>query len=171
MEATPEHIYWTILNYNHWKLYIAATCRGLCYVGSQNKDFEELSSWTKKRFPGSILVEDEHKLEPFRRELIEYLNGERKAFTIPIDFHGTAFQQSVWNALCAVPYGATQSYSDIAEFIQNPSAVRAVGSAIGANPILIAIPCHRIVGKNGKLTGYRGGLDMKTQLLELEKVK
>jgi methylated-DNA-[protein]-cysteine S-methyltransferase len=74
----------------------------------------------------------------------------------------------VWNALCEIPYGQTQSYSDIANYIAKPASVRAVGTAIGANPVLISVPCHRVIGKNGSLTGYRGGLDMKTKLLQLE---
>ncbi len=136
---------------------------------SQNKSFEELSDWAKSRFPGSVLVQDDKKLQPYAAELIEYLQGKRRSFTVPFDFHGTAFQIAVWNALCEIPYGQTQSYSDIANYIQKPAAVRAVGAAIGANPVLITVPCHRVIGKNGSLTGYRGGLDMKTQLLHLER--
>ncbi len=92
----------------------------------------------------------------------------RKNFTIPFDFHGTTFQLDVWKALSEIPYGQTKSYSEIANQIQKPRAVRAVGSAIGANPILITVPCHRVIGKNGALTGYRGGMEMKTKLLKLE---
>jgi methylated-DNA-[protein]-cysteine S-methyltransferase len=154
--------------YEGWKLYIAATSIGLCYVGSQNKPFEELSDWTEKHFPGNQLVQDDEKLEHYVSELIEYFQGKRKSFTVPFDYHGTPFQLAVWNALCEIPYGETKSYSDIATHIQKPAAVRAVGAAIGANPVLISVPCHRVIGKSGKLTGYRGGLEMKTQLLKLE---
>ncbi|MGG3927144.1 methylated-DNA--[protein]-cysteine S-methyltransferase [Metabacillus fastidiosus] len=162
-------IYWSLLKFKDWNFYIASTSKGLCYVGSQNKSFEELSEWATKRFPGSPLVEDDEYLRPYAIEITEYLEGERTNFTIPFDSNGTAFQLAVWNALCEIPYGQTKSYSDIANFINKPAAVRAVGAAIGANPVLITIPCHRVVGKNGALTGYRGGLDMKTQLLELER--
>jgi methylated-DNA-[protein]-cysteine S-methyltransferase len=162
-------LYWSLLKFKEWKFFIAATFNGLVFVGSQNKPFEELSDWSKKRFPGSPLVEDREKLEPYEVEITEYLEGKRKTFTIPFDYNGTAFQLSVWNALCEIPYGQTKSYSDIANYINKPSAVRAVGAAIGANPILITVPCHRVVGKNGSLTGYRGGLEMKTKLLNLEK--
>jgi len=96
------------------------------------------------------------------------LDGQRKNFTAAITLHGTAFQQSVWQALLEIPHGETVSYSDIAERIGNPKAVRAVGTAIGANPMLIIVPCHRVIGKNGSLTGFRGGLEMKIQLLDLE---
>jgi methylated-DNA-[protein]-cysteine S-methyltransferase len=100
--------------------------------------------------------------------LTQYLQGKRKDFSLPFDYHGTTFQLAVWNALCKIPYGKTQSYSDFANYIQKPVSVRAVGTAIGANPILISVPCHRVIGKNGSLTGYRGGLEMKTKLLQLE---
>jgi methylated-DNA-[protein]-cysteine S-methyltransferase len=162
-------IYWSLLSYKDWNLYIAATEKGLCYVGSQNKSYAELSDWAKKRFSGSPLVEDVEKLEHYEAQLIEYFEGKRKNFSVPFDYHGTEFQVAVWNALCEIPFGETKSYSDIANYIKKPAAVRAVGTAIGANPVLITVPCHRVVGKNGSLTGYRGGLEMKTQLLDLER--
>jgi methylated-DNA-[protein]-cysteine S-methyltransferase len=161
-------IYWSLLKYKNWNMYMAATSKGLCYVGSQNLPFEELSVWAEKRFSGSPLVEDREELQLYMTELIEYLDGERKNFTVPLDYKGTDFQLAVWNTLCEIPYGETKAYSDIANYINKPAAVRAVGAAIGANPVLITVPCHRVVGKNGKLTGYRGGLEMKTQLLDLE---
>ncbi|WP_028393567.1 methylated-DNA--[protein]-cysteine S-methyltransferase [Bacillus cihuensis] len=162
-------IYWTLLKDKDWSIYLAATSKGLVFVGSQNRPFEELSVWAERRFPGSSLVEDEEKLQPYSAELIEYFEGKRKSFTIPFDYNGTEFQLAVWKALCEIPYGQTKSYSDIANYIERPAAVRAVGAAIGANPVLITVPCHRVVGKNGSLTGYRGGLEMKTQLLDMER--
>ncbi|MED3549712.1 methylated-DNA--[protein]-cysteine S-methyltransferase [Cytobacillus praedii] len=162
-------LYWSLLKFKIWNFYIASTSKGLVFVGSQNKPFEELSEWAKKRFPGSPLVEDDEKLEPYVVEITQYLEGKRKTFTVPIEYAGSQFQLAVWNALCEIPYGQTKSYSDIANDINKPEAVRAVGTAIGANPVLITVPCHRVIGKNGSLTGYRGGLDMKTLLLDLEK--
>jgi methylated-DNA-[protein]-cysteine S-methyltransferase len=162
-------IYWTLLTHNEWKIYIAATYAGLCYVGSHNQQFDELANWVENRFPSSTLIQDDEKLLPFVVELIEYLQGSRQDFTIPFDFQGTPFQLAVWNALCSIPYGQTKSYSDIAAEIRKPAAVRAVGSAIGANPVLITVPCHRVLGKNGALSGYRGGMDMKKRLLQLER--
>ena len=88
---------------------------------------------------------------------------------MPLDLYGTKFQKSVWTELQKIPFGETSTYSDIAEKINKPSAFRAVGSAIGANPVMIVIPCHRVIGKSGKLTGFRGGLLMKQKLLALEK--
>ncbi|MGF7046202.1 methylated-DNA-[protein]-cysteine S-methyltransferase [Paenibacillus sp. DS2015] len=165
---TNSLIYWTLLTHEAWSIYIAATSEGLCFVGSQNHPFEELTRWVQSRFPSNTLNQDNEKLLPYASELIEYLQGTRTNFTSPFDFHGTPFQLAVWNALCSIPYGQTQSYSDIANQIQKPTAVRAVGAAIGANPILITVPCHRVIGKSGALTGYRGGVDMKTKLLRLE---
>ncbi|PLS02877.1 methylated-DNA--[protein]-cysteine S-methyltransferase [Neobacillus cucumis] len=166
---TKPAIYWSLLDYKDWKMYIAATSKGLCFVGSQNRPFEELEAWAKKGFPGSPLVESKEKLMAYERELADYLEGKRKSFTLPFDYNGTDFQLAVWKALCEIPFGETRSYSEIANAINKPAAVRAVGTAIGKNPVLITVPCHRVVGKNGSLTGYRGGLEMKTRLLELER--
>ncbi|MCR2822865.1 methylated-DNA--[protein]-cysteine S-methyltransferase [Lederbergia panacisoli] len=162
-------LYWSLLEKDNWKLYIAATSKGICYIGPINESFDELSKWSKKHFPESLLNEDNIKLEEYKVEIVEYLEGNRKNFTFPTDLKGTEFQKKVWNALCEIPYGETKSYSDVANAINKPTAVRAVGSAIGANPILMSVPCHRVIGKNGSLTGFRGGLEMKTRLLDLER--
>ncbi|WMT42166.1 methylated-DNA--[protein]-cysteine S-methyltransferase [Paenibacillus sp. D2_2] len=161
-------VYWSQLSQEDWSIYLAATQQGLCYVGSQNKDFEELSQWVEKHYKEYHLIHNDEILRPYIVELTEYLHGHRQQFSLPIELAGTPFQKEVWDALVAIPYGQTCSYSDIANHIQRPSAVRAVGTAIGANPVLITVPCHRVIGKNGALTGYRGGLEMKTKLLELE---
>lgn len=102
-------------------------------------------------------------------QVTEYLSGVRKEFSLPLDPKGTPFMQTVWTALCAVPYGETRSYKEIAQTIGNPGACRAVGLANNRNPIPLFIPCHRIIGSDGGLTGYRGGLTVKSYLLELEK--
>lgn len=105
------------------------------------------------------------------QELDEYFAGGRKTFDLPLLFVGTEFQEKVWNTLLEVPYGETRSYGWMAEMIGNPKAVRAVGTANGSNSISIFAPCHRIIGSNGSLTGYGGGLPAKKFLLELEGVK
>lgn len=169
--AIKPIIYWAHIQHHQWQFYLAATTEGLCYIGSQGQPYEEMEVWLQARRPDSMIVQDEHQLQPYIEEIIQYLNGERQQFTIRHDFQGTSFQIQVWQALLQIPYGATWSYSDIAEHIGRPAAVRAVGAAIGANPFLITIPCHRVIGKSGALTGYRGGLDMKTTLLDLEKSK
>ncbi|NOX49598.1 MAG: methylated-DNA--[protein]-cysteine S-methyltransferase [Gammaproteobacteria bacterium] len=108
---------------------------------------------------------------PFQRtkkQLAEYFAGRRKVFDLELLPSGTAFQLSVLNALLEIPYGETRSYADIAQHIENPKAVRAVGSANGNNPIALIIPCHRVIGSNGSLTGFGGGLESKRFLLDLE---
>lgn len=109
-----------------------------------------------------VLVETE-------RQLREYFGGRRRAFDVPLFFSGSAFQQRVWRTLLTIPFGETRSYGEIAHQIGNPAASRAVGAANGRNPISIIAPCHRVVGSNGKLTGFAGGLDAKKYLLELER--
>lgn len=102
------------------------------------------------------------------RQLDEYFAGTRKAFDFPYRLHGTPFQEKVWAALQEIPYGETRSYKDIAKAIGQPNAYRAVGMANHANPIFLVIPCHRVIGANGSLVGYGGGLAVKKALLELE---
>ncbi len=101
-------------------------------------------------------------------QLQEYFAGKRTTFDLPLAAAGTTFQQQVWQALLNIPYGKTCSYGDIARAIGNPKGVRAVGLANGKNPLAIVVPCHRVIGANGKLTGYAGGLNRKQQLLALE---
>jgi methylated-DNA-[protein]-cysteine S-methyltransferase len=103
------------------------------------------------------------------KQLDEYFDGTRKAFDLPIEPEGTEFQKKVWKALIEIPYGETKSYGQIAKIIGNDKAARAVGMANNKNPIAIIIPCHRVIGANGKLVGYAGGLELKEKLLELEK--
>lgn len=113
-------------------------------------------------------VGDDKILKHARRELDEYFAGKRKAFTVPVAPEGTEFQRQAWTALQKIPYGATRSYGQQAAAIGNPKAVRAVGSANGRNPIAIIIPCHRVIGADGGLTGFGGGMACKKQLLDLE---
>jgi len=103
------------------------------------------------------------------RQLEEYFAGKRRQFDVPVSPHGTVFQQAVWKELLAIPYGETRSYKQVAQGIGNPDACRAVGMANNRNPISIIIPCHRVIGSNGALVGYGGGIDMKRRLLDLEK--
>lgn len=107
-------------------------------------------------------------LKKARQQLEEYFEGRRKTFDLPLAPKGTAFQQKVWQALQKISYGETKSYKDIAQMIDNPKACRAVGGANHRNPIMIVIPCHRVIGQNGALVGYAGGVDIKRKLLMLE---
>lgn len=101
-------------------------------------------------------------------QIMEYLDGKRKTFDLPLAPKGTQFQKQVWQTLCAIPYGQTRTYKEIAVAIGNPKAVRAVGMANNRNPLIIVIPCHRVIGSNGKMTGYAAGVDKKEFLLRLE---
>ncbi len=160
-----QKIYYDILHLEGNEIYISATDKGLCYVGSPEEGYEDMA----KRFPAAVFEKSPEALKPYRDELTEYLEGELVEFSLPTDVKGTPFQEAIWGALREIPYGETCTYSDIAEKIGKPAAVRAVGTAIGGNPVLMTVPCHRVIGKNGAITGYRGGIAMKEHLLELEK--
>jgi methylated-DNA-[protein]-cysteine S-methyltransferase len=137
---------------------IAATSKGIsaiAFVDSANGDVD-----------GGVTSND--FTEAAKVQLADYFNGSLTQFDLPFDAKGTAFQQAVWKALCDIPYGETASYADIANKLNNPKAVRAVGMANGRNPIAIVVPCHRVIGSNKTLTGYAGGLERKQYLLKLE---
>ena len=119
-------------------------------------------------FPPTDGVADEDANRPYTRQLAEYFDGRRERFDLPLDLNGTPFQLSVWGELCAIPYGETRSYGEIARKLGKPRAARAVGMANHDNPIAVVVPCHRVIGANGTLTGYAGGLDRKKKLLSIE---
>ncbi|MFH0944406.1 MAG: methylated-DNA--[protein]-cysteine S-methyltransferase [Planctomycetota bacterium] len=126
------------------------------------------------RFPGKHSTIDPDwirgspLLQRAEAQLLAYFNGKRQTFDLPLAPEGTEFQRQVWEALRQIPYGSTVAYSEIAQAINRPRAVRAVGAANGKNPLPIVIPCHRVIGKSGSLTGFGGGLKTKQQLLDLE---
>ena len=122
----------------------------------------------KNNLKSEFIEESSEVIETCKIQLEEYFNKERKIFDLPILMVGTEFQKQVWNALIEVPYSKTSSYLDLSKKIKNPDAVRAVATANGANAIAIIIPCHRIIGSNGSLVGYAGGLRIKKKLLDLE---
>jgi methylated-DNA-[protein]-cysteine S-methyltransferase len=150
------------------KLFFAPTRLGHIGIAEQNGNLTQLYFATD-----ALSTNAEIKTTPLITEafsqLNAYLAGKLQQFSLPLAPQGTDFMQTVWQALCAVPYGKTASYKDIALTIGNPKAVRAVGMANHKNPLPIFIPCHRIIGSNGKLVGYAGGLQLKQQLLDLEK--
>ena len=121
-----------------------------------------------RRDPEASWIYSEKPFEEVRRQLSEYFDGQRKIFDVPLDLSGTEFQVQVLQALQAIPYGETTSYGAIAKRIGRPRAVRAVGAANGRNPVPIIVPCHRVIGSSGDLTGFGGGLDTKAALLRLE---
>lgn len=120
--------------------------------------------------PGLSFGQGHPVLETAQRQLGEYFAGERTGFDIPLDLVGTAFQRAAWLSLATIPYGETVSYGEQARRLGRPKAARAVGAANGRNPISIILPCHRVIGSGGALTGYAGGLDVKRMLLEHERV-
>ncbi len=141
----------------------------LCLLGLRyGKVRKAVDDRIRKGLDAEFAEQDDEILERTRQQLDEYLNGNRKQFYTPLLMVGTDFQKSVWNALVRVPYGATSTYLQIAKDIGKGKAVRAVGNANRANPISIIIPCHRIIGSDGELVGYGGGLALKERLLKLE---
>jgi len=141
----------------------------LCLLGFGDKETRRtVDDWIRKKLDARFVEKNDEILEKTRKQLDEYLNGNRKEFDIPLLMVGTDFQRRVWKALMRVPYGATSTYGQIAEDIASPRAVRAVGNANRTNPISIIVPCHRVIGSNGELIGYGGGLSLKKWLLRLE---
>lgn len=144
-------------------LTLVASQKGLAAVLWENDDPDRVRLGALVADGGNpILLEAE-------RQLGDYFAGRLKAFTVPLDFKGTEFQKSVWRALLTIPFGETRSYAQIARQIGRPTAFRAVGAANGRNPISIIAPCHRVIGSNGALTGFAGGLAAKERLLDIER--
>ncbi|WP_341893511.1 methylated-DNA--[protein]-cysteine S-methyltransferase [Variovorax sp. YR752] len=141
---------------------MAATDQGLAGVWfDQQRHWPDTAGWQTK--------DDHPALVEAAAQLREYFAGRRSHFDMQLDLsHGTVFQQGVWQALLAIPAGETTTYGALSQRVGNPAAVRAVGAAVGRNPISVIVPCHRVLGADGSLTGYAGGLDRKTALLELE---
>ena len=145
---------------------------GGLYIAADNSNLKAIAyagNWKiLEKTLGEVKLEQNEIIEQAQAQLQEYFAGKRTEFDLPIAFIGTEFQKQTWQALLTIRYGETRSYSDQANLIGRPKAVRAVGRTNGLNPISIVVPCHRVVGKSGKLTGYAGGLDKKQFLLDLE---
>lgn len=146
---------------------VAATGKGICKIGFGD-DHAALLDELRDEFANADLLEDAQQLAPFIAQIDAYLRGSRQDFDLPLDIAATAFRQRVWDALRRIPYGETRSYSQIAEAVGSPRAVRAVATACATNPVALAIPCHRVVQKGGALAGYRWGLPRKAALLDNE---
>ena len=144
------------------KLRLVANDKSLIAILWENDDPRRVRlGETREDDRQTLLVETE-------RQLKEYFEGKREGFSIPLEMRGTPFQLSVWEALLAIPFGETRSYGQLAKQLGRPTAMRAVGAANGRNPISIVVPCHRVIGSSGKLTGFAGGLDAKEYLLRIE---
>ena len=154
----------TVIDSPVGRLYLAATDEGLTHILFVAKMDREPEAVPGAGEAARIVRETE-------RQLGDYFAGRRREFDVPLAPAGTEFQQAAWKALAEVPYGITISYAELARRMDRPRAVRAVGAANGANPIPIILPCHRIIGADGTLTGYGGGLDTKKRLLSLEGVE
>jgi methylated-DNA-[protein]-cysteine S-methyltransferase len=155
--------------YQRWRspaglLVIASQGDALCAVA-----FESIWRIYRNRF-SNVSEGASPVIEKAKHQLEDYFKGRRKVFDLPLAFHGTDFQNKVWKALARIPYGQTQTYAQQARAIRSPKAIRAVGRTHGLNPFCIVLPCHRVIGSNGSLTGYAGGLSAKRSLLQLEGV-
>jgi O-6-methylguanine DNA methyltransferase len=149
----------------------ASTERGLAYVRLPRAGGRGFAGWLRRQAPGAEVRTGFAPNKAAIQQVLEYLDGKRSEFALPLDLRGTEFQRRVWDALLEIPYGQTRSYAEVARAIGEPAAVRAVGSANGANPCALVVPCHRVVASGGKLGGYGGGLPLKRRLLALERAQ
>jgi len=160
----PEKLYGSTLSWEGWTFRVLSSGNGLRWIDLNSTSFDQLAETLSVR-----ILPDDQPNRAALDELHEYLRGERHTFSVALDIQGTPFRHSVWDALLSIPYGETRAYGDIAHALGKPSALRAVGQAVGANPIPIVVPCHRVVGKDGHLVGFGGGLPLKERLLNLER--
>ena len=150
------------------RVLVGATERGVCFLGFAEPE-DSLMGDLRGRFPNATVVADDAGLAETLGQVIAFLREPAAALSLPLDLRGTAFQQRVWAALCQIPLGETRTYGQVAEMIGNPRAVRAVARSCATNPVSLAVPCHRVVGKDGDLTGYRWGVPRKQALLAKER--
>jgi len=160
----PEKLYGSTVGWEGWSFRVLSSANGLRWIELNPVTDEGLATRLRAR-----ILPDDGPNAAVLDEIHEYLRGDRREFTVPLDIRGTPFQRSVWDALLEIPYGETVAYADIAIRLGKPTALRAVGQAVGANAIPIVIPCHRVVGKDGHLVGFGGGLPLKERLLYLER--
>jgi O-6-methylguanine DNA methyltransferase len=149
-------------------IWVATTETGICTVGLGAGQPEHLLAWLSRHIGPEPPRKDGAALVPAVTQLRAYFSRIRREFDLPLDVRGTAFQRAVWTEVARIPYGVTTTYGEVAQRMGRPRAARAVGAAVGANPLPILIPCHRVVGAGGSLTGYGGGLELKANLLRLE---
>jgi len=152
-------------------VWIATTEVGICALGLGADQPDDFFDWLARHVGPEPPREDAEALATALTQLREYFSRTHREFDLPLDVRGTDFQRAVWNEVAAIPYGTTMTYGEVATRIGRPQAARAVGAANGANPLPILIPCHRVIGAGGALTGYGGGLEMKAKLLRLEGVR
>jgi len=164
-----ESIAWAAMRTRIGTIRAAATSRGVCKIALGKETAEDFLGWLERHIgPAPRKPERSGIVALALDQIAEYLNGQRRDFDLPLDLRGTEFQRRMWAAVAGIPYGETRTYAEIALAIGKPKAVRAVGAANGANPLPLVVPCHRVIGSDGSLTGYGGGLDVKRKLLEME---
>ncbi len=161
------HIRFATADSSLGKLLVAATGKGVCAVAFGDTA-QELKANLAREFPAAEVQPDEDNLQNYVRAIVEHLDGTRRTLDLPLDLQATAFQLQVWAELRRIPYGETRSYKQVAESLGNVKAVRAVARACATNPVALVNPCHRVVGANGQLSGYRWGVDRKQMLLDKE---
>ncbi len=161
-------ISYTIVGSPLGRLLVAATSRGVCAV-SIGGDDSVLEAEVKAEYPAAKISRDEAKLTPYVKAILNHLQGTHPHLDLPLDVQATAFQMRVWDELRKIPYGDTRSYSEVAQAIGEPGAVRAVARACATNRVALVIPCHRVIARGGKLNGYRWSIERKRALLEMEK--
>lgn len=166
----PVAIRFTIARCPVGRVILAATPKGICWLSFGDTD-KEMETALRKEFPKASVSRDNAELKPWMDELARHFAGEQPHLDLPLDVRATAFQRRVWDALLAIPYGETRSYKQVAEAIGSPTAVRAVARACATNPVAVVVPCHRVIGTDGKLHGYAGGLHRKKKLLDAEAKK
>jgi len=148
---------------------VASSDAGVAYLELPHASGRGLEGWARRCASGAVLREAYAPNRAAITQIVDYLEGKRHEFDLPLDLRGTAFQKQVWAALLEIPYGETRTYAEIARAVRRPRAVRAVGTANGANPVALVVPCHRVIAAGGKLGGYGGGLDLKARLLAMER--
>jgi AraC family transcriptional regulator, regulatory protein of adaptative response / methylated-DNA-[protein]-cysteine methyltransferase len=158
-------IMYSIVDSPFGHILVAATARGVCWVGIHESG-ARLEAELRDDFHAAEVMRDDDAIRGLARKIVDYTNGE--SLDLPLDIRATPFQRDVWRELCTIPWGTTRSYGEIARRIGRPDASRAVGHANGSNPVAIVIPCHRAIGADGTLTGYRWGLECKRRLLDHE---
>jgi methylated-DNA-[protein]-cysteine S-methyltransferase len=152
------------------EMFACAVDEGICLLEfTDRKNIEKQLKSLSKSLDSEIIEKDHFHFKQLEQELKEYFEGKREMFGVPLFVKGTAFQEKVWQLLREIPMGEIRTYKQQSEFLGNPKAIRAVGTANGINKIAILIPCHRVIGSNGELVGYAGGIWRKQKLLELEK--
>jgi methylated-DNA-[protein]-cysteine S-methyltransferase len=156
-----ETVHYSLMESPVGSLLIGATPRGLRYLLFHRGELPQPAK-------NEVWVESSAELRIYEDQLRAYFRGDLREFSFDLDLIGTDFQKKCWNALCEIPYGQTCCYAELAEKVERPRAFRAVGQANHRNPVAIVVPCHRVVGANGTLTGYGGGLEVKEKLLKLE---